>query len=288
MEHMTDAQYFRPHDLTSALDWLADKDARVAAGCTDLLASTEAQWLTGNVLDITAIQDLRGISRGDTFWRFGATTTWTDVIRADLPPAFDSLKLAAREVGSQQIQHAGTLAGNLCNASPAADGVPCWLTLDAQVELVSKSATRLLPLETFITGPRKTDLASTEIVSAILVPLRSCGGRSSFLKLGARKYLVISIAMVAVRLEEEDGSVVDSAVSVGSCSAVATRLNALEDALRGQRLSQLTVTDMDALVGDAIDPIDDLRSDAGGRKAAAAELVRRCISSAAGVEVIAP
>lgn len=278
---MAQAQYFRPHDLRSALNWLADNEGRVAAGCTDILASTESQRLSGNVLDITAIQDLRGISKDDEYWRFGATTTWTDVIKADLPAAFDSLKLAAREVGSPQIQHAATLAGNLCNASPAADGVPCWLTLDARVEIVSNDRTRVLPLQDFITGPRKTELATNEIVSAILVPHHACRGRSSFLKLGARKYLVISIAMVAVRIEEEAGTIAGSAVSVGSCSAVATRLTAVEGALAGQRLNQVSLPTLDSLVKKSINPIDDLRSDAGGRIAAACELIRRCISSLA-------
>lgn len=285
MGDIAQAQYFRPRDLATALDWLADHDARVAAGCTDLLAATEAQRLAGHVLDVTAIDGLRGISKDNSYWRFGATTTWTDVIQAELPPAFDSLKLAAREVGSQQIQHAGTLAGNLCNASPAADGVPCWLTLDAQIELVSKSQSRTLPLDQFITGPRTTALAPDEIVAAILVPRAASAGRSSFLKLGARKYLVISIAMVAIRIVEEDGVIDGCAISVGSCSAVAARLMALERALIGQRLSQLDVPNMDELIAGAIDPIDDLRSDAHGRAVAASELVRRCLASLDGVEV---
>ena len=275
------AQYFRPHDLGSALKWLADNDARVAAGCTDLLASTESQRLTGNVLDVTAIQDLRGISKDDEYWRFGATTTWTDVIKSELPAAFDSLKLAAREVGSPQIQNAGTLAGNLCNASPAADGVPCWLTLDARVELVSTDSKRILPLQEFITGPRRTECAQNELVSAILVPHHASRGRSSFLKLGARKYLVISIAMVAVRLVEDAGTITDCAVSVGSCSAVATRLTKVEGAITGQRLSQLSLPNLQELVEATINPIDDLRSDARGRLAAACELTQRCISSLA-------
>ncbi|MEM7749164.1 MAG: FAD binding domain-containing protein [Pseudomonadota bacterium] len=279
MDDTMQAQYFRPVDLASALDWLAANDARIAAGCTDLLASTSAQRLSGNVLDVTAIGELRGISRNDEHWRFGATTTWTDVIEADLPPAFDSLKLAAREVGSQQIQHAGTLAGNLCNASPAADGVPCWLTLDAQVEIVSNADTRRLPLGAFITGPRKTELARSELVSAILVPHRSCRGRSTFLKLGARKYLVISIAMVAVRLAVENGIIVDSAISVGSCSAVAARLSALENSLAGQSLNEIDLPDLGMLIQDDIDPIHDLRSDANARSNAAIELVQRCIAS---------
>ena len=279
MADLRHAQYFRPSELGPALDWLADNDACVAAGCTDLLPSTSAPQLAGHVLDLTAIPNLRGISRDGEDWRFGATTTWTDIIRAELPPAFDALKLAAREVGSQQIQHAGTIAGNLCNASPAADGTPCWLTLDAQVELASKDGTRVLPLDAFVTGPRKTALKSGEIVSAIRVPHASAGGRSSFLKLGARKYLVISIAMVAVRVEERDGVVSDIAVSVGSCSAVATRLTELEAALTGQHLSDINLPRMNELIDDAIDPIDDLRSNASGRRAAASELVHRCIAS---------
>lgn len=273
------AHYFRPTDLGLALDWLSDNEARVAAGCTDLLAATTAPQLSGPVLDVTAIQNLRGISKDDRYWRFGATTTWTDVIRADLPPAFDSLKLAAREVGSQQIQNAGTLAGNLCNASPAADGVPCWLTLDAQIELKSKHTTRVLPLSSFLNGPRQTELATDEIVSAILVPQTSAGGRSSFLKFGARKYLIISIAMVAARITENRGVVSEIAISVGSCGAVATRLTELEAALNGQPLLGIETRITDVMIENAIDPIDDLRSDAVSRKIAASELVRRCIAS---------
>ncbi|MEM9355511.1 MAG: FAD binding domain-containing protein [Pseudomonadota bacterium] len=276
---MMQAQYFRPSDLVSALDWLATTDTRIAAGCTDLLASTSDPRLSGNILDITAIEELRGITSSDEHWRFGATTTWTDVIEADLPPAFDSLKLAAREVGSQQIQNAGTLAGNLCNASPAADGVPCWLTLDAEVELVSKVSVRRLPITSFITGPRKTKLSRGELVSAILVPRSSCSGRSTFLKLGARKYLVISIAMVAVRMEVNHGLIEDSAISVGSCSAVAVRMTDLEASLAGQPIDEVDVTELSALVHGNINPIHDLRSDANARANAAGELVQRCIVS---------
>ena len=273
-------QYFRPNDLSVALDWLAANDARVAAGCTDLFAATGAPWLAGDVLDVTAIEGLRGISKGDAYWRFGATTTWSDVRRADLPPAFDALKLAAREVGSRQIQNAATLAGNICNASPAADGVPCFLALDAIVEVRSRQAIRHVAMHAFIAGPRQTLLERDEIVTAILVPDASTLGRSAFVKLGARKYLVISTVMVAARLTESDGVISDVAVAVGACSKVATRLVALEGALIGQRMAeQPEALITPAMVTDAIDPIDDLRSDAVGRTAAALELVRRTLAS---------
>lgn len=271
-------QYFRPDDLDTAIGWLSDNEASVAAGCTDLLAMTTAQKLAGPVLDLTAIDALRGITRTEQGWCFGATTTWSDVIAADLPPAFDSLKLAAREVGSIQIQNAGTLAGNLVNASPAADGVPCWLTLEAEVEMRSPQGARRLPIDAFITGPRKTALRRGEIVTAIHVPDAAGRGVASFLKLGARKYLVISIAMVAARLVLDGKEITQAALSVGSCSAVALRLPAAEGFLTGKPLDEQSIAAIpEAMLTQGLLPIDDLRSNAAYRQVAAAELVRRCL-----------
>ncbi|MEM9107956.1 MAG: FAD binding domain-containing protein [Pseudomonadota bacterium] len=272
-------QYFRPDDLDTAIEWLTDNAASIAAGCTDLLAGTTAQRLPGPVLDLTGIGVLRGISRTAEGWRFGATTTWSDVIGAELPPAFDSLKMAAREVGSIQIQNAATLAGNLVNASPAADGVPCWLTLDAEVELQSTTGTRRMAIGDFITGPRHTALQRGEIVTAIHVPKDAANGVSSFLKLGARKYLVISIAMVAVRLVIDDGHFTAAAISVGSCSAVALRLASAEAFLAGKPATAETLAAIpDAMLTEGLQPIDDLRSNADYRQDAAGELVRRCLA----------
>lgn len=274
------APYHRPETLDDALTLLARTQARVAAGCTDLFPATERPSLTGPVLDVTAIPTLRGIQRDEDFIRIGATTTWTDVIGADLPPAFDMLKEAAREVGSAQIQNAGTIAGNLCNASPAADGVPCLLALDAEVELTSVRGRRCLPLSAFITGVRETVCAADELVTAVLVPATATRGQSRFLKLGARKYLVISIAMVAVRLDTTAGQIANAAIAVGACSAVATRLPKLETALIGQALDPGIVSRVtEPSVADALNPIDDIRADATYRTIAATHLIRRALST---------
>ena len=92
----------------------------------------------------TASTELAGITDDASHVVIGARTTWADLIRHPLPPAFDALKQAAREVGSVQIQNVASVAGNLCNASPAADGVPPLLALDAEVELRSRGGRRLL------------------------------------------------------------------------------------------------------------------------------------------------
>lgn len=270
-------RYLRPATVHEAVGYLATDNILIAAGCTDLFAATWARDLPGSVLDITGIAELRGVSRVPGGWRFGAATTWADVIRADLPPAFDMLKEAAREVGSVQIQTAGTLAGNICNASPAADGVPCLLALEAEVEIGSAAGTRCVAIADFITGPRRTMLDPGEMVLALRVPDSATHGRSRFLKLGARRYLVISIAMVAVRLSIERGVVTEAAVAVGACSAVACRLTRLEAALVGAQSENAADRLEAGLVLPDLAPIDDIRADAGYRGAAAVELIRRAI-----------
>jgi len=271
------AAYHRPDTLQGALDVLAERPVTIAAGCTDLFPATQARTLSGPVLDITGIAGLRGISHGAGVYRIGAATSWTDVIRADLPPAFDMLKQAAREVGSVQIQNSGTVAGNICNASPAADGMPCLMALDAQVEIASATGTRTLPLSQFVNGPRRTALEPGELVTAITIPDEATRGTSRFLKLGARKYLVISIAMVAVRLDIDGGTVREAALAVGACSAVASRLPKVEAALVGQGADDISRRITDDMVAAALSPIDDIRADGPYRAHAAAELLRRAV-----------
>lgn len=269
--------YHRPESLEEALALLGAQPLRVAAGCTDLFPATEAPHLSGPVLDVTAIAGLRGVAQTAEGWRIGAATTWSDILRTPLPPAFDMLKQAAREVGSVQIQNAGTVAGNLCNASPAADGVPPLLALDAEVEVASSAASRRLALGDFITGVRRTALRPGEMVTAVHVPQSAAAGRSRFLKLGARKYLVISIVSVALRLEIRDGRVAQAAVAIGSCSPVARRLPAVEARLQGLPVADLaSAAGVDAVAAE-LAPIGDLRGDAAYRNAAAADLLRRAL-----------
>lgn len=271
--------YARPATLTEALQHLAEVPATIAAGCTDLFPATDRPTLAGPILDLTGIAGLDGIDHQSGYWRIGANATWTDLLRTDLPPAFDMLKDAAREVGSVQIQNAGTIVGNICNASPAADGVPPLLALDAEVMLASQNGSRQLALENFLTGPRQTALAPGEIVTALRIPDAAAQGRSRFLKLGARRYLVISIAMVAVRLEVAagDNQATQAALAVGACGPVATRLPALEAALRNQPIDTLPDLITEAAIAPFLSPIDDIRATAAYRLTATAELLRRAL-----------
>ncbi len=271
--------YERPTTLDAALSLLAEDRWTVLAGGTDFYPALGERAPTAPVLDLSALESLRGIRREEGCWRIGALTTWSDAIAADLPPAFHALKQAAREVGSVQIQNRATVAGNICNASPAADGVPPLLVLDAAVEAASSRGRRQIPLADFILGNRVTALRPDEIVTGITVPAASAQGRSNFVKLGSRRYLVISIAMVAARIETgADNKVSCAQVSVGACSEVALRLPELEKTLIGKHLDETLAQAVEPAHFDRLSPLDDVRASAAYRREAAAELARRAIA----------
>ena len=298
--------FSRPRTVADALALLATPNAVVLSGGTDFypqrLNRSHAGVSPEHIVDLTAIDELRGVSETATGWRIGATTTWTRIAEADLPTMFDGLRSAARQVGGAQIQNVGTVAGNLCTASPAADGVPPLLTLDAVIELQSLSGTRHVPLADFITSYRLTALQPGELVVALGIPAvagfmpdsapdngwpavdpaagsttSTTGGdvRSSFVKLGSRAYLVISIAMVAVLVAIENGSITRARVAVGSCSPVARRLPLLESALVGVPIDEVAAIDQVVRTAEpeGLAPIDDVRASGDYRSTVVPRLI---------------
>jgi len=275
--------YHAPTLLDDALRIVAAGDGTVIAGGTDVYPAVQQGKSAPYYLDVTRIGGLNTITQKDDGLRIGAAVTWTQMIKADLPPAFDALKQAAREVGSVQIQNAGTLAGNLCNASPAADGVPPLLTLEASVELTSAArGPRVLPLSDFLLGVRKTALASDELLTAIVIPPIDPTARSAFEKLGSRRYLVISITMTAVLVScDQDGLITDARVAVGACGPIAQRLPALESHLVGKHPADIRLGP--GLCAD-LAPIADVRGSEVFRMDAALTQCARAIRRATGHE----
>lgn len=274
--------YLRPESLADALADLAAGRRTIIAGGTDYYPARVGQPLDDDLLDITAIGALRGISASDEGIRIGALVRWSELAAADLPPAFDGLRGAAKQIGGLQVQNAGTVCGNVCNASPAADGIPNLLVLEASVELASTEGTRTLPVNAFVTGNRTTQRRADELVAALIVPEPPEGARSQFDKLGARTYLVISIAMVACLIAPADnGTVASARIAVGACSAVAQRLATLEEALRGQQIGTALADIPERRHLALMAPIDDVRGTADYRADAALTLIRRSLAALA-------
>ena len=264
---------------------LSSGPARILSGGTDFYPALGERVVQDAVVDVSALAELRGVASDGEFFRIGSLTSWSEIIRAPLPRCFDALKSAAREVGSVQIQNRGTVAGNLCNASPAEDGVPPLLALDAEVELASQAGTRRMKLERFIVGNRRTERRPDEILTAVLVPRGLDDAASVFLKLGARRYLVISIAMVAVIVATDPARRVSEArIAVGSCSAVAQRLRSLESELVGAEALAGLAGLVRAEHLSPLSPINDVRATALYRMDAALTLVQRALNACVGTK----
>ncbi len=235
--------YLRPRTLNEAVDALGEPGAQVLAGGTDFYPALGERWISTPVVDITAVREIKGIAREKDYFRIGGGTTWTKALQTPLP----------------------------------------LLALDAEVELASSSGTRRVPLAEFIVGNRKTLRAAGEILTAVIVPRTVEDAPSVFLKLGARRYLVISIAMVAAVVSvNEQGRVRYARVAVGSCSVRAQRLTALEQVL----LDKPADAGLAALVSpehlSSLSPIDDVRATATYRRDAALTLVRRALELCVG------
>ena len=273
------ADYLRPTSLDEALAALAEQPWTMLAGGTDVYPANVGRPIVEDVLDVTGLPDLRSIAVDDAAVRIPALATWTDLVRADLPPAFDGLKAAARSIGGVQIQNRGTLAGNLVNASPAADGLPNLLALDALVELSSSSGIRAVPVGEFVVGNRRTARRPDELVTSIVVPRPTAGARSTFLKLGSRAYLVISIASVAAVVDvAADRRVTAARIVVGACSEVPMRIQAAEARLVGELASPTLAGAIEPHDIAALTPIDDVRGTAAYRRDVALTLVRRAVA----------
>ena len=268
--------YFRPDNLEDALSALSKHSRVVLAGGTDFFPANVGKPIMDNVLDLTGIKELRTIQQTDEGFQLGALTTWTDILESQLPSAFDGLKQAAKTIGGVQTQNAGTLCGNICNASPAADSVPNLLALEAEVKLQSVRETRMLPLEEFILGNRKIAKKDDELISGIFIPHPTAKARSNFEKLGSRAYLVISIVMVGVVAElNEQDEILNLKIAVGACSPVAQRLKLLEKEAVGQKLKSIKIVPAHF---ESLEPIDDIRATASYRKEIIPELLKRAIN----------
>jgi CO/xanthine dehydrogenase FAD-binding subunit len=257
-------------------------DARVVAGATDLIPLVRAgRWNPGLVVDITGLDSLRFIREVAGGLEVGALTTHAEMLRSRLVrEQAPALAEAAASVAGPQVRNRGTLGGNLCTASPAADTVPALLVLDAQAVVVGPSGERRLPLAEFLTGPGQTALGMGEMLNSVYVPALPRGAGTAFEKLGKRKALIISVVNAAALLVGDRGRIVDARLALGAVAPVVVRCPEAEAYLVGREPGDTTFDEAARRVQHTIRPIDDVRSSAVYRSAAAEGLAARALARA--------
>jgi CO/xanthine dehydrogenase FAD-binding subunit len=198
---------------------------------------------------------------------------------------FPMLAAAAREVGVLAIQSRGTWAGNIANASPAADGVPALMAHDAEIELTSRKGSRRVALDRFYHGYKKTERRHDELITAIRVPVPARGWRGYYRKVGARRAQAISKTLLAGRiLLGKDRIVEDIRLIFGSVAPHTLRAFRTEGLLRGHALSREAINEAVRALQDEISPIDDIRSDAAYRRRVSANLLRDFLAQSLAAE----
>jgi CO/xanthine dehydrogenase FAD-binding subunit len=255
-----------PRNLAEVLERMAHEPGawKPFAGGTDLMVLLEAGKLPHKkFLSIWNLQELRGIAVTPAHVTMGALTTYSEIRRHEvLAREFPLLCRAAAETGSVATQNRGTLAGNIANASPAADSPPALLVYNAELELVSARETRWVPYQGFWKGYKQIALREDELIRAIRLPRDKTGWVQSYRKVGTRRAQAISKVCFAGAARMESGRVADVRIALGSVAPTVLRAIETEKVLRGEKPAPAIVQAAQETLAREIAPINDMRSTA--------------------------
>lgn len=253
--------------------------ARIIAGGTDLLLRMEAEAYRPQALvDISRISALKRLEVEDGQVVVGSAVTYSELL--GFSPITEHVPFFARAIhtiGGVQVRNVATLVGNITNASPAGDTLPCLYVLEAQVHIRGPQGGRSLPIEQFILGVRRTALAPAEMVTHISFPVPEAGWYGAFEKLGRRRAMAIAVVSAAIMLKWASDRVAEARCALGAVAPTVIRVRELEVCLAGQALDDEAIERAGQQAARAACPIDDVRASARYRVEAAGGLVRRVL-----------
>jgi CO/xanthine dehydrogenase FAD-binding subunit len=265
-----------PLELDEALETMAREPGewKPFAGGTDLMVLLEQGKLADRkFLSVARLKELHGIAVTDDHVTLGAMTTYQQVQASTiLQQEFPLLCRAAYETGGIATQNRGTLAGNIANASPAADSPPALLAYDAELELISARGARWIPYADFHLGYKRMDMGPEELIRHIRLPRTKKNWRQHYRKVGTRRAQAISKVCFAGAAMVESGAISEVRIALGSVAPTVLRCRKTEALLRGSVTTEMVRAACDELAGE-IQPIDDFRSTARYRTRVAQRLL---------------
>lgn len=280
---MQEFDFWQPKTLDDLIMTLDESGGRIIAGGTDVIPRMRHDLFeAATLVDASRIGELNFIAEQDDEIVIGALATHDALMHSPLLQSTNpALVAAAASVGCNQTRQRGTLGGNIANASPAADTVPPLLVFDAQLRVVSKNAERYIALRDFFTGPGLTKLEQGEIIHSIsFAPFNGAWG-AAFQKMGKRNGMAIAVVSAAAALVlNDDGTISDVRIALGSVAPTVVRSPQAESRLRGQVPSQTLIKEAAQACSGDISPINDVRSTAEYRQHAAAILTERALKQA--------
>lgn len=259
-------KFYKPKDLSDLFERLEDSQGKnyFLAGGTDINVQLKKNMISmGNIVYVRHIKELRGIEkRGENIF-LGALTSYNELIHSKLiKEHFPFLQSSLTNFASPLLTTMATIGGNIANGSPTNDVTPPLLVLDAKLELVSRSGSRIVSLKEFFTGYKKFLLKENELIKGIIIPIKAESGYEHFYKkVGARKTLTIAKVALAGLKKIDNDQIKEIKLAVGSLNEYPRRLDKLEEYLTNEIISELDKDKIDDLLKKEITPITDLRSD---------------------------
>lgn len=273
-------QYERPDTLQDASRLLAETKgtAFVLAGGTDLLVRLKSDHFEADLMvDIKSIAELKAVRETSEGFAIGAAVPCADLGRhAALAAAWPGVVEAANLIGSAQIQSRCTIAGNLCNSSPAADSVPALVAAGARAVIVGPAGSRTIPVEEVPIAPGKTSLGKGEIIAAIEVDNRPPRSSDAYLRFIPRTEMDIAVVGVGVNLTLDDTGTIQAArVALGAVAPTVVLVAEAADAILSTKLDETALERLGQACSAACQPIDDKRGTVEFRTKVAGVLARR-------------
>ncbi|MEA2736637.1 MAG: xanthine dehydrogenase small subunit [Humisphaera sp.] len=281
----SDREFFKPVTDAQATEFKASHpNCVLIAGGTDLgVQVNKGTRDPAIILSLSGLSELRSITHHDDRLTIGALATLADVEHHVEPLSAELTKMFARH-GSPLIRNAGTLAGNIANASPIGDSMPALFVLNAEIELTGRAGARRVNMNDFYTGYRKTVIAADELITRVIVPLPKAGEYFRLYKVSKRHDLDISTFTAAFWMRRENGVIAEIRIAYGGCGPVIYRLRKTEDALTGKPLNESEFDAATEIARGEIAPISDVRGDADYRLQLAENILRKFFFDVTGVE----
>lgn len=278
--------FLRPRTLPEALALLAElaPDVTPLAGGTNLIVELrDGHSSPKRLMDVSRLRELRGIRRDNGHMVIGGGTTISELLVHPLIAEHGRpLSQAAALLGNPLVRNRATVAGNLVNASPAADTAPPLIALGAEVELASKNGTRSVPLDGFMADVNKTLIRRDELLTSIRWPVPPARSAAGFYKIGLRKADACSVINAAAMIVwDEGGRCSQARIAIGAAAPRPVRAPKAESALLGRALDRGLIEEAARLVDAAVQPIDDIRGTVAYRRRMAAVMVRRLLAQIA-------
>lgn len=279
----------RPKDLDEAIARVAtlareNKPFHVLAGGTDLVVESHLAPKRPEVgpartlVDVSGVRELATVDDRGSVIRLGGGVSYLTLRRnTDLALRLPILAAMAKDVGAIQIQARGTLAGNIATGSPAADGVCALMALDAKVGLVSSAGERVIALEDFYTGYKKTQRRPDELIAWVEVHVPQPHANWIWRKVGTRLAQAISKVALAGVVEVDQGVVTRARFGMASVAPVTAPLKSVRAAIEGKALNAIDLAAVERAVDADVSPIDDVRSTGAYRRHVAKAVVREFV-----------